>query len=162
LNTKLALGAGLVILVLSLIGNNYLYTHQRELTARNDALREQADKLYALKSNLESETAELKNQINQLNQKAPKLVTRLGASDLRFNYTGQEIRWYISGEVWNVGISVARNCKLHVTLYQGTIVAKDTYIELGNIDVGMYANVSSNVYYTGNALTDWTVTPEYE
>jgi len=79
---------------------------------------------------------------------------------MRFNYTGQEIRLYISGEIWNVGTSAACNCRLHVTLYQGVTVAKDTYVELGTIDVGSYVDVASNVYYTGNALTNWTLTPE--
>jgi len=79
---------------------------------------------------------------------------------MMFNYTGQETRLYISGEMWNVGTSAAHNCRLHVTLYQGVTVAKDTYIELGIIDVGSYVDVASNVYYTGNALTNWTLTPE--
>ncbi len=79
---------------------------------------------------------------------------------MRFNYTGQETRLYISGEIWNVGTSAARNCRLHVTLYQGVTVANDTYVELGTINVGSYVDVASNVYYTGNALTNWNLTPE--
>jgi hypothetical protein len=160
LKSKLTLAAIVTILLVSLVGNVYFYSEQRDSTLRNAALKEQASELRTLASTLENETAELEDQLNQFSQEGPKLVTRLGASDMRFNYTGQETRLYISGEIWNVGTSAARNGKLHVTLYQGVTVAKDTYVELGNIDVGSYVDVASNVYYTGNALTNWTLTPE--
>jgi hypothetical protein len=160
LKSKLTLAAIVTILLVSLVGNVYFYSEQRDSTLRYAVLKEQASELRILTSNLENETAELEDQLNQLSQEGPKLVTRLGASDMRFNYTGQETRLYISGEIWNVGTSTARNCRLHVTLYQGDAVAKDTYVELGNIDVGSYVDVASNVYYTGNALTNWTLTPE--
>jgi hypothetical protein len=148
------------ILFVSLVGNVYLYIEQRDSTLRNAALIEQTSELRTLTNTLENETAELEDQLTQLSIEGPRLVTRLGASDMRFNYTGQETRLYISGEIWNVGTSAARNCRLHVTLYQGVTVAKNTYVELGTIDVGSYVDVASNVYYTGNALTDWILTPE--
>ena len=160
MKSKLTLVAIVTVLSVSLVGNVYFYSEQRDSTLRNAALREQASELRTLTSTLENETAELEDQLNQLSQEGPRLVTRLGASDMRFNYTGQETRLYISGEIWNVGTSAARNCRLHVTLYQGVTVAKDTYVELGTIDVGSYVDVASNVYYTGNALTNWTLTPE--
>ena len=152
----------MTILLVSLIGNVYFYSAQRNSTLRNAALKEQASELRILTSTLENEIAELEDQLTQLGQEGPRLVTRLGASDMRFNYTGQETRLYISGEIWNVGTSAARNSRLHVTLYQGVTVANDTYIDLGTIDVGSYVDVASNIYYTGNALTDWTLTPEWE
>jgi len=160
LKSKLILAAILTILLLSLVGNVYFFSEQRDSTLRNAALREQASELRILTSTLQNETAELEDQLNQLSQEGPRLVTRLGASDMRFNYTGQETRLYISGEIWNVGTSAARNCRLHVTLYQGGTIAKETYVEVGTIDVGSYVDVASNVYYTGNALTNWTLTPE--
>ena len=92
--------------------------------------------------------------------KTATLVTRLGASDMRYNYSGQDIRLYISGEVWNVGIVGAQNCRLHVTLYQGDFVANDTYIELGIIEAGSYVDVARNIYYSGTALTNWRIIPE--
>ncbi len=113
---------------------------------------------------LQSRKANLECQLYQLisaRQGAPvTLSTRLGASDLRYNYSGQDVRLYISGEVWNVGAVVARNCRLHVTLYQGGVVANDTYIELGTINAGSYVNVASNIYYSGPALTNWRIIPE--
>ena len=159
---KITLTAITTALLVSLIANICLYNEQQKYPVTNAALREEAAELSILKNTLERETAELKNRLNQLNQQGPKLATRLGASDLRFNYTGQETRFYVSGEVWNVGTSTARNSKLHVTLYQNNTVAKETYIELGNIEPGTYVDVASNVYYTGNALTNWTLTPENE
>jgi len=160
LKTKFILAAIVTVLLVSLVGNVYLYSEQRDSPLRNAALREQASELRTLTRTLENETAELEDQLNQLSQEGPRLVTRLGASDMRFNYTGQETRLYISGEIWNVGTSAARNCRLHVTLYQGGTIAKETYVEVGTIDVGSYVDVASNVYYTGNALTNWTLTPE--
>ena len=160
MKSKLTLAAIVTVLLVNLVGNVYFFGEQRDSTLRNSALKEQASELRTLTSSLENETAELEEQLNQLSQEGPRLVTRLGASDMRLNYTGQEIRLYISGEIWNVGTSAARNCRLHVTLYQGVIVANDTYVELGTIDVGAYVDVASNVYYTGNALTNWTLSPE--
>jgi hypothetical protein len=47
-----------------------------------------------------------------------------------------------------------------VIIFQGAAVANDTYIDLGAIDAGTYVDVASNVYYAGDALTSWTLTPE--
>ena len=99
---KITLTAITTALLVSLIANICLYNEQQKYPDTNAALREEAAELSILKNTLERETAELTNQLNQLNQQGPKLATRLGASDLRFNYTGQETRFYVSGEVWNV------------------------------------------------------------
>lgn len=160
MKSKLTLAVIVTILTISFAGNIYFSTEQRDLTLRDAALRLQGSELSTLTSTLVNETAELKDQINQLSQDGPRLVTRLGARDIRFNYTGQDTRLYVSGEIWNVGTSTARNCKLHVTIYQGLTVANDTYIELGGIDAGTYVFAASNVYYTGDALTNWAITPE--
>ncbi len=159
MKSKLTLAAIVTILLANLVGNIYFYNEQRDLAIHNADLKAQASELNALASALDSETAELKNQLNQLSQEGPKLVTRLGARDMRFNYTGQETRLYISGEIWNVGESAAHNCKLHIIIYQGITVANNTYIELGAIDAGAYVDVAWNVYYMGDALTNWTLTP---
>lgn len=71
------------------------------------------------------------------------------------------IHFYVDGEVWNVGTGPAINCKLHVTLYQETTIANETRIELGTIAAGYYKDVSTNIYYEGPALTDWTIIPEF-
>jgi hypothetical protein len=154
------MAAIVAILSVSLVGNVYFYNEQRNSAFRNTVLQVQALELNASKNILENETAEIKDQLNQLGQEGPRLVTRLGARDMRLNYTGQETRLYISGEIWNVGTSGARNCRLHVIIFQGAAVANDTYIDLGAIDAGTYVDVASNVYYAGDALTSWTLTPE--
>ncbi len=159
MKSKFTLAAIVTVLLVSLVGNIYFYNEQDGLALHNAGLKVQASELSALSSVLDSETAELKDQLNQVGQEGPKLVTRLGARDMRFNYTSQETRLYISGEIWNVGTSTAYNCKLRVTMYQGVIVANDTYIELAIINAGAYIDVASNVYYTGTALTNWTLTP---
>ena len=148
---------------MSLIANAYFYTQQSSFTARNDALRKQAAELRDEVDDLQNETASLQSQLSQLDQEeGPKLVTRLGANDMRFTYQGQDFRLYVSGEVWNVGTSTAHNCRLHVTLYVGTVVAKEAYFELGTINAGSFVDVASNVYYAyPNALTNWTIVPEY-
>ena len=115
---------------------------------------------------LVNEKTNLEGQLNQLvladQGKTATLVTRLGARDMRYNYSGQDLRLYISGEVWNVGQVEAKNCRLYVTLYQGENVANDTYISLGNLKPGSYVDVAQNIYYSGNALTDWKIVPESE
>ncbi len=162
MKSKLVWAAIVTILLMSLIGNVFFYSKQPGSASSYAALKEEASELSAIRNTLGNETAELKDQLNQLSLTGPKLVTRLGASDLRFNYSGQKTRLYISGEVWNVGTSAAHNCKLHVVTYQGIVVANDTNIVLGTIDAGAYVNVASDVYYLGNALTNWILTPEFD
>ncbi|MFB3889133.1 MAG: hypothetical protein ACE14S_06550 [Candidatus Bathyarchaeia archaeon] len=130
-------------------------------------LQNQTANLESENSKLQSENAAIQAQIDQISQHgAPKIVTRLGATDVRSTPAAGHpwsgvIRFYVSGEVWNVGTGVARDCRLHVTIYQGEVVANDTYIGLGTIDAGSYADVAANIYYTGDALTNWTIIPEY-
>jgi hypothetical protein len=140
-----------------------LESQDADLENQVHTLQNQTNSLQIENSNLKSKNAELQNQQNLLSQrKTPaKLVTRLGANDLRYNYSGQDIRLYITGEVWNVGTETAQNCSLHVTLYQGDTVTKDTYIPLGDIAGGSFTDVGRNIYYTGDALTNWTVAPEF-
>ena len=148
----------------SLQGENANLTTQiADLAGQAASLSNQTSSLQSEKSRLLDEKTNLQSQLNLLSQeKVPaKLVTRVGGSDMRYNYSGQQIRIYITGEVWNVGTEAAVNCSLHVTLYQGVTVAKDTYIELGTINGGSYTEVARNIYYTGDKLTNWTITPEF-
>jgi len=156
-----------VILVGSLAVNAYLYAQQLSFAPEN-GLQQQVNALESQVENLQDEKTDLQNQLqNQLNQtQIPKLVTRLGTKDVRSSpyanhpWSGQ-IRFYISGEVWNVGRASANSSKLHVTLYQGGAVAKDTYVELGTIPAGSYVDVDANIPYEGDALTHWTMVPEF-
>jgi hypothetical protein len=163
LKSEFALAAVSVILALSVTANAFSFYAQQYRFELNNSLERQAADLRNQINNFQSEKSDLQSKLSQLNQRevAPKLVTRLGATDMRYDYPGQDIRLYISGEIWNVGTAAAQNCKLHVTLYQGDTAAQDTYIELGMINAGSFIDVASNVYYTGDALTNWTLIPEY-
>jgi len=92
--------------------------------------------------------------------KAANLVTRLGATDEKPWLSTDYL--HVTGSVINVGTNAAYNCKLHVILYQGQTVAKDTYINLGTIVGEGYVDVDEKVYYEGSALTNWSITPEWD
>ena len=69
-------------------------------------------------------------EINNL--KKPKLVAVVQGSDERPLLQSSFL--HLTGYVFNVGKDIARDCSLHVILYQGNVVAVDTYIRLGNIN----------------------------
>lgn len=126
-----------------------LQNENMEITKEIEDLQEQIDK----------ETKLISDGI-------PKIITRLGTSDIRSSPApghpwSEVIRFYLAGEVWNVGTGPAINCKLHVTLYQGEIIANETHIELGTIASGYYKDVSINIYYDGPAITNWIINPEF-
>jgi len=141
-----------------------LQRQKEDLNSQSNSLSSQAWSVWNENGRLQSEKANLQTLLSQVSQgKNPaRLVTRLGANDMRYNYTGSDTRLYISGEVWNVGTEAAENCSLHVTLYQGHAVAGDTYIRLGAISGGSFVTLARNIYYTGDALTNWTIVPEHD
>jgi hypothetical protein len=144
-----------------------LVTQLANLENQTANLQNQRDCLESENSKLQDENAAIQNQIDQIRLTGPpKIVTRLGATDVRSTpaeghpWSGV-IRFYISGEVWNLGTGSALDCRLHVTLYQGETVANNTYVELGTINAGTYVDVAADIYYSGEALTNWTIIPEY-
>jgi hypothetical protein len=153
-----------VILTVSLLANAFLYTRQFSLT--NSGLQKQVTLLENQLSNLQDEKVNLQNQLqNRLNQTpTAQLETRLGTSDIRYppyaNHPWGGIRFYVSGEVWNVGSVAANNSKLHIILYQGSVKANDTYVYLGTIEAGSFVDVAANIRYIGDALTNWVIIPE--
>lgn len=147
-------------LVISIITNFYLYTRQY-----GDDLQNQV-------SSLQNEVADLRS--------AKLIAVNLDGTD---NRSGLETPYlHVTGEVVNVGSYAAHNCKLHVILYQGEAVAKDTYIDLGTIygsipPIGIvydprnpqqapsweiWKTVDSKIYYEGEALTTYEATLEWE
>lgn len=177
MKTKSVLAATAIILFASLLANVYFYIQQSSVANDELQLRSQ---LSALESqlvtvqgqllsmqdeneNLQRENANLKHQLYY--EREPFLVTMLGVSDVLYNpqYRGRSLtpRLYIQGEVWNVGDKVAYNCSLHVVLYQGSAVANETRIELGNMKPWTYVKVDRNIYYEGARLTNWTITPQW-
>ena len=167
LKTKLALVLVSVILLGSLAVNIYLLAQLYSLNMDNSSVQRQVDDFRSHVADLQSEKASLQDQLQtrQSGANSPEIVSRLGVKDIRASpyachpWSGR-IRFYVSGEVWNVGQVPAFNCKLHVVLYQVVTVANDTYVMLGIIKPGSFVDVSANVYYEGEALTSWNVTPE--
>lgn len=124
-----------------------------------DSLNSQISSLNSQIDSLNAQITNLQNQINTL--EAPKLIlVNLRADDNRPIFGTPYLHVY--GEVCNVGTNTAYDCKLHVVAYQsGGVVAIDTYITLGTIDGESWVSVDTNVYYSGDALTSWTVTAEW-
>lgn len=68
----------------------------------------------------------------------------------------------VNGYLCNVNKNWAFKCKLHVVASQSDgVVAIDTYITLGTIAGESWTSIDSNIYYSGSALTSWTITPEW-
>jgi len=172
LDIKVVLTATTVILLASLLANAYLWIQQNQITALENQenlknqiidLQHQLYNLQTENENLQRKNANLEHQLYY--EREPFLVTRLGVSDVLYNpqYRGKSLipRLYIQGEVWNIGDKIAFNCSLHVVLYQGNVVANETYIELGDIQPWSLVKVDRNIYYEGERLTNWTITPQF-
>ena len=156
-----------MILIGSIAFNAYSLAKLYSLNTNSGIVQKQIDDLASQVSNLQGEKVNLQDQL-QIQQNmagSPRLVTRLGTKDVRASpyanhpWSGT-IRFYISGEVWNVGQIPAYNSTLHVVIFQGAIVANDTHVMLGTIKPGSFVDVSADVYYEGNPLTSWNITPE--
>ena len=107
---------------------------------------------------LQNQISSLEDDVNSL--KAAKLVTALAVTDQRPTYGTPYFE--ISGTVWNVGTLTATNCRLHVIVYQGSSIAKDTYIGLITINSESYKKVFEQIYYTGSQITNWEIIPEWD
>jgi len=120
---------------------------------------------YSQITNLENQVANLNSQIQTLNSQianlqAPKLIkVNLRADDSRPWLQTPYLHVY--GEIVNVGSNTARNCKLHVVAYQGSVVAIDTYITMTNINGESWISVDSSVYYSGSSLTSSSITAQW-
>ena len=167
-----------ILFVISLITNLYFYTRQyvgitpdggleqqiADLQSQLDSLNTTHQNYVSIHSHsnleydiLENQIADLQDQTNSLqtqieNLKSAKLIlVNLYGTDTR--PLSQTPYLHVEGEVVNVGTYYAFNCKLHVILYQGAVVAEDTYVNLGTIIGEGYTTVDSKIYYEGEALT---------
>lgn len=87
--------------------------------------------------------------------KAPKLnLLNLQSSD---EWSLEAPYLYFYGEVWNVGTDTAYDCRIHVTAYQGTIKAIDSWIGLGTIPGENKKSLDVTIDYEGEPLTTWNV-----
>lgn len=172
---KFVFVACVVILIVSLGFNVYLYdslnnrtnelqSQVAELTSQNANLQEQIDSQQSIIFDLQKENNDLQNQLNI--EGPPNLVTSLGATDTNSsvppNDPNPNPRLYIEGTVYNIGSETAYNCWLNVTLYRGEDVVRSAYIDLGTIAGGDSVQVSENIAYSGDPLTDWDIIPEWD
>lgn len=129
------------------------------------ALNAKITTLEVANANLETEYANLQAEYEALTSeyyelKAPKLsLLSLYSKDERPMIGTPHLHIY--GEVWNVGTDTAYDCKLHVVAYQGDVKAIDTEILLGTIYGENKKAVDSNIYYSGDPLTMWSITPKW-
>ncbi|MCJ7613216.1 ELKS/Rab6-interacting/CAST family protein, partial [Candidatus Bathyarchaeota archaeon] len=113
---------------------NYLTTLENQALILPDKTIELQKENFEFRNDIENLKELIDKESQLIPEGTPRIVTRLGTTDVRSSpapghaWSGI-IRFYMSGEVWNVGTGPAINCKLHVTLYQGTIIANETYIE---------------------------------
>ena len=126
--------------------NDHSYTNEQYQNLQNQI------------SSLNAQVTSLQSQIADL--QAPSLVRiNLGESDnrpfLRTPYL------HIQSAITNVGTNTAYNCKLHVVLYQGATITKDTFVLLGTISGRAGISSTNDVQYSGSALTGWTITPQW-
>jgi hypothetical protein len=91
--------------------------------------------------------------------KAPKLnLLNLQSSD-EWSIDAPYLNFF--GEVWNVGADVAKDCRIHVTAYQGTVKAIDSWIGLGTILGENKKSIDRDISYEGTPLTAWNVTAHW-
>jgi hypothetical protein len=114
----------------------------------------------------ELEVEALKAQVAELQS---RLEALRGARLIMVNLKGEDVRPFLGnpylhvyGAVCNVGFETAYNSRLHVVAYQADgVVAIDTYVILGDVEAGTWRNVDAKIYYTGGALANWIMTPEW-
>jgi cell division protein FtsB len=162
---KIALAIVSSLFVVSLLANVYFYNRQYGVTPNGGLenqiadLQTQVSTLQNEKQSLQSQVSNLQNEIESL--KSAKLVeVDLQAYDNRPWL--QDSYLHVVGCIANVGTHTAYNCKLHVTLHQGEVIAGDTYISIGTISGEAWKSVDSRVYYEGGALSGYSVTPEWD
>ena len=174
---KIALIVVSILFVISLIANLYFYTRQyapdsglenqiANLQSQLDSLNTTYQSYVSTHSHSNSEYSSLENQIANLESQIESLKS---AKLINVNLFGTDNRplfqtpyLHVTGEVVNVGTYTAYNCKLHVILYQGEVVAEDTYINLGTINGEGWKTVDSNIYYEGSALTAYSIYAEWD
>jgi len=177
-NVAIVLGIICVILAVGLVGAVANYTSiisgkDSTIATKNSEIANKDSQISNLQTWLNGNVSNLNSQINSLNSQISDLqnqVTNLQAPKLIFvNIQANDNRPWLAtpylrvrGEICNVGTYTAYNSKIHVVAYQsGGVVAIDTYITLGTIYGESWTSVDSNIYYSGSALTGWTLTLEW-
>lgn len=148
-NTVKALGIACIILIVSLTLTVGTFTSM--VNERDNTIRYQESQIQTLTS----QKNQLENQVY-----APELMqVNIKSEDVRILFATPYLHVY--GEVANIRINPAYNCKLTVKAYQGSVLAIDTYIALDTIDGFRWKTVDSSIYYTGSALDSWVLGSEW-
>jgi hypothetical protein len=132
------------------------------------SLNDKANNLQTENSNLQNQNAALQKEIENLTASAaniplnkPRLVTRLGVSNVIESAHGSNPRLFVEGDVFNTGGAVAWNARLLVTLFIKDRVAANVSLPLGNMEPFSGVHVSTNIQYNEvMLLTNWTIIPE--
>jgi uncharacterized coiled-coil protein SlyX len=106
------------------------------------------------------QTSVLQNRVADL--EAPQIISVDMKAEDHKSPEWTEPYLYVSGHVFNAGTAWAYHVRLHVVAHQtGGVVAIDAYIERGNLWGRWWIEVDANIPYLGEALSDWTITPEW-
>ena len=168
---EVGLVVSVILIVILSATNIWFYTSlQNQIGTPNNEksnLQAQVNTLQTDKTNLQNQIntlqtdkTNLQNQINTL--KAPQLVKiHLEETDNRIWVSIEPPYFHLRSIVVNLGSNTAYDCKLHVVLYHGAVITKETDILLGSISGKNWKSIDERIYYTGSALTDCTVMPEW-
>jgi len=142
---EIGLIVSVILVVILIVSNVWTYTIYQDYISTHSHSNSQYD---VIKD--ERDTA-----------KAPKLLTLSVRSKDEKPWLGTP-HLHIYGEVWNVGDYTAHNCKLNVIAYQGSVKAIDTQISLGQIYGENRKTIDEDVYYSGEALSSWSITASWD
>jgi hypothetical protein len=161
-NIVIALGIICIILIVGLVGAIANYT--LIINGKDNTISTKDSQISNLQNQNNDLQTWLEGNITLFNSerdvlKAPKLVMDLGYEDVRPYYGTPYL--HIHGIVINVGTNVAYNCKLHLVAYQSSVVTIDTYIVLDIINGESWRYVNEKVYYSGSAITSYTIVPQW-
>jgi hypothetical protein len=152
---SVAIGVG-VLSVILLIAIAAIYLNYNSLLNGKDS---KINDLNAQIDVLNSQTADMQNQINSL-KGANVIGVNLKATDDRPYFGTPDL--HVTGYVCNVGNNIAPNIYLHVVGYQsGGVKAFDTTITVGTLGGHEWQGVDSKISYTGNAITNYDITPQW-
>jgi hypothetical protein len=139
-----------------------------ELQNQTQHLSAQAGSLRQKNLGLQNQNTVLQREVENLTASAaniplnkPRLVTRLGASNVIESAHGSEPRLFVEGDVFNTGGAMAWNASLHVTLYVQDKIVADVSLPLGDMEPFSGVHVSTNIEYNQAVLlTKWAIIPE--
>ncbi|MDQ1281567.1 MAG: hypothetical protein QG670_2832 [Thermoproteota archaeon] len=148
---------GLVVLVIIFgVSNAFIFTSMQSqilgLNTKYNTLNTTYQNYKNTHGYSDSQYFTLNTQYNTLN--APRLSS-LSLSFESIDPSFGDSYLHVFGEVWNVGNSTAYNSKIHVTIYQGNVIAADTDILLGMITSENKSSLDQQVSYSGSTLTSY-------